>query len=109
MEHLADLIRKGLATKSVVEDKYICGAGMEGNKCHASITGLALIGKIGIKEACELFETAMEEGVDGPCHKRILKELKVKAFLLENMVAAHFTRASAEEIAMELETGVFVV
>ncbi len=109
MKHLAELIRKGLSTKEVVEDKHICGAGVEGSKISANVTGLALIGKIGVDNAVELFDQAMEEDGGGLAEQRILNELSATPELLEAMVEAHFHGESAMEIAFRLEHDRFVV
>jgi hypothetical protein len=103
---LADLIRKGLATEEVIEDREIFGAGIVGGEIRANIMGLALIGKVGVTIACRLFEKSLgEEDEDGRANKKIFKELGFKDFIqTENLVVLHYQK-TAEEIAQMLEKG----
>lgn len=114
MKELAQLIRKGLAHKEVTEDRRVWGAGLIGGRIEANIIGLALIGKLGVKPACRLFEEALAETLAesediGPKVKEILHELGLSDVSQKEKLVALHNFEKAERIAQRLETGQLVL
>ena len=108
MKHLAALIREGLRS-GVKEDPLIWGAGQIGDHIEANIIGLALIGKVGLQVACQLFELALSETLNGdqncPAVKKVLDELSIDEGTSEQLVVAHASGESAEHVAQMIESG----
>lgn len=115
MNELAELIRKGLATEGVIENSLVFGAeeAEDNGVFEANIIGLALIGKMGIEEACNLSEKALSESLSRrtkcPNCDRILQELGIPNInLLEKLVALNFKKTSGQ-IASMLESGELIL
>ena len=111
MHRLAELIRKGLATEGVREDKLIWGAGPgRDGKIEANVVGLALIALVGKERAVEMFEAALKEslGDDDPAEMviEICDLLELETHQTEELVALQW-KIGAAAIADRLESGEF--
>jgi len=114
MSELAELIRKGLAQEGVTEDWQVWGAGFIGGHVEANVIGLALIGKLGIEPACQLFEAALQEALfeDGeskPNTDKVLKELGLASTDQTEELTAIHNQIGAKQIAQMLESGELVL
>ena len=108
VKELARLIRKGLAQKGVKEEPLVWGAGVVKGRVEANVIGLALIGKLGVEAACQLFENSLDEafiGKGGPNIQKILQELGLSDTIQTEELAALHNEKNAEQIAQMLETG----
>ena len=109
---VATLIRRGLATSHVVEDREIWGAGRisrHGN-VHANIVGLAVIGKVGVEKATALFDKSLCEmsQEDGPATREIATIFGGNVETAEALIESHWS-FGAEEIAAKLARNEFLV
>lgn len=88
---------------------------MEG-EYDANLNGLALIGKLGVKEACRLSSEALEEAMGefsasdtrGPVLEMIYASLGTSKEDLEFLVVLEFSDKNLNEIHNELEAGALV-
>jgi hypothetical protein len=109
MHELSGLILKGLACKGVKRSSSVWGAVAINGTVVANVIGLALIGRVGTKFACELSAESMEEaGEDqdeiGPKTEIILKYLGLYKFCQLDELASLNHNMSARKIAKMLET-----
>lgn len=102
MKHLAPLIRKGLAIPGIIQDPLIYGAGIFNKEISANVIGVALIGKVGVPKALDLFSAALDG--DEKAIAEIDKALGIEIAITEFLVMKH-QDMSAEEIADQIEQG----
>jgi hypothetical protein len=108
MEELIGLILKGLTYRKVRQSPSIWGAQDINGVVWVNVIGLALIGRVGVKFACELTAKSMDEaGIDQdaiePITEVILRYLGLHKFCQLDSLAALNHNMSAKQIVKALQ------